>query len=103
MEFTDLETMGKAAEWVRGRIDEKPGRRVKKVSRPSSWRAPAKMTAFTGDGGGVGQGGRGGPGGGLGLAMLAFNSRGFDSCARFMTNQKGQCFRDRVCSGLGKR
>ena len=31
------------------------------------------LSAFTGEGGGVGQGGRGGPGGGLGLgAMLRF-------------------------------
>ena len=95
--------MGDVAEWVRDQIDEKLDRRAKKVSRPSAWRTPVKMTAFTGDGGGVGQGGRGGPGGGLGLAILAFSLRGFDACARVMTNQKGQCFRDQVYSGLGKR
>ena len=40
------------------------------------------LSAFTGEGGGVGQGGRGGPGGGLGLgAMLRFGFCDYFACA----------------------
>lgn len=59
------------------------------------------VSAFAGEGGGVGQGGRGGPGGGLGLGgMLAFNSGEFDACARVDVDARWSVFSLLACSEL---
>ena len=62
------------------------------------------LSAFTGDGGGVGQGGRGGPGGGLGLGgMLQFDLCGFYSCARVYGDAGWSVLSLLACSGLAER
>ena len=61
------------------------------------------VSAFAGEGGGVGQGGRGGPGGGLGLGgMLALNFRDCDACA-LDGDAKRSRFSHLVCNRLGER
>ena len=67
------------------------------------WSRSAILSAFPGEGGGVGQGGRGGPGGGLLGGMPEFDFGDSEGCAWVDGNEKSSMIFLLACSGLGER